>query len=237
MTLRSISRKLGLVRSWRTDTPPSGFSVTLEVAFRCNVRCVFCSRWSDPTDLSLDAIRDVARDMARLGSGYVSLTGGDPFVRSDIREIIDAFIDRAIPIHINTNGVLLRKYADFLRERAHGIRSITVSIDSPHPEVHDEIRGVAGTFRRAMAGMERIADVIPIDLACTLNQKNLHEIEEYAAFARTHGFDFRFQPLHDDSDNQLSPNQDGVEVEDESLDTVDLFRRPTGRRLPLRHPA
>jgi MoaA/NifB/PqqE/SkfB family radical SAM enzyme len=138
---RSIPRHLSLLRSCKDDGPAQGFSVTLEVAFRCNVRCVFCSRWSDPTDLSLETIEQVAEDMAALKAGYVSLTGGDPFVRADIRKIIDAFATRGVPIHINTNGVLLRKQAEFLISRAHAIRSITVSIDSPHPEVHDEIRG------------------------------------------------------------------------------------------------
>ena len=191
--------------------------MTLEVAFRCNVRCVFCSRWSDPTDLSLETIEQVAEDMATLKAGYVSLTGGDPFVRADIKKIIDAFASRGVPIHINTNGVLLRKQADFLISRADAIHSITVSIDSPHPEIHDEIRGVQGTFGRALAGMQAIREQIKVDLACTLNQKNFREIEEYTQFAREHGYEFRFQPLHDDGANKLSPNQEGVEVEQDEL--------------------
>jgi radical SAM protein with 4Fe4S-binding SPASM domain len=214
---KSIPRRLSLIRSWNKDGTAPGFSVTLELAFRCNVRCVFCSRWSDPTDLGLEAIEGIAEDMAALGAGYVSLTGGDPFVRRDIREIVDAFARRSVPIHINTNGVVLNKFADFLLSRATSIRGITVSIDSPHADVHDEIRGVGGTFRRALAGMERIRHAIPVSLACTLNQKNLHEIEEYALFAVEHGFAFRFQPLHDDGENQLAPNQEGVEVAADGL--------------------
>jgi radical SAM protein with 4Fe4S-binding SPASM domain len=214
---KSIPRRLSLLRSWHGGGPARGFSVTLEVAFRCNVRCVFCSRWSDPTDLSLDAIRDVAEDMATLGAGYVSLTGGDPFVRRDIREIIDAFAERSVTIHINTNGVVLTKFAEFLISRSRAIRGITVSIDSPHAVVHDEIRGVRGTFDRALAGMARIRQAIPVSLACTLNQKNLHEMEEYAEFAARHGYPFRFQPLHDDGENQLAPHEEGVEVEHAAL--------------------
>jgi MoaA/NifB/PqqE/SkfB family radical SAM enzyme len=132
------------------------------------------------TDLSLEVIEQVAQDMAALKAGYVSLIGGDPFVRADIKQIIDAFAERGVPIHINTNGVLLRKQAEFLISRAHAIRSITVSIDSAHAEIHDEIRGVKGTFGRALAGMEAIGEQIEVDLACTLNQKNFHEIEESA---------------------------------------------------------
>lgn len=210
-------RHLSLARSIRGDGPARGYSVTLEVAFRCNVRCVFCSRWSDPTDLKLDTIREIAEDMAGTGAGYVSITGGDPFVRRDIREIIDAFAERGVPIHINTNGVVLKKFAGFLRSRASAFVGITVSIDSPVAAVHDEIRGVAGTFERAMAGIESIRDVIPVSLACTLNQKNLHEIEDYHRFARRHRLPYRFQPLHEDVDNLLTPNQDGVSVEEDDL--------------------
>lgn len=217
MDRKSLPNYASLVRSWSGDGPARGFSVTLEVAFRCNVRCVFCSRWSDPTDLSLEAIRAVAEDMASLRAGYVSLTGGDPFVRRDIREIIDAFAERSVPVHINTNGVVLTKFSEFLVSRAEAVRSITVSIDSPHPEVHDEIRGVDGTFRRALEGMESIRHAIPVSLACTLNQKNLHEIEEYARFAAKLGYPFRFQPLHDDGENQLAPHEDGVAVENDAI--------------------
>ena len=87
MNASSLSRHASLLGSWYGDKPATGFSVTIEVALRCNVRCVFCSRWSDPTNLDLGIIGDIAEDMAELGAGYVSLSGGDPFVRSDIEEI------------------------------------------------------------------------------------------------------------------------------------------------------
>ena len=230
MNHKSLQRYVSLLRSWRGDRPASGYSVTLEVAFRCNVRCVFCSRWDDPTDLDLETICGIAEDMSATRAAYVSLTGGDPFVRSDIKEIIDAFATRSVPIHINTNGVLLRKYADFLKSRAAAFVGITVSIDSPEAAVHDEIRGVAGTFRRALLGMDLLRDHIPLSLACTLNQKNLHEIESYTAFARDLGYDFRFQPLHDDGANQLSPNQEGVAVHSDGLEG--LTERLESTHLP-----
>ena len=113
--------------------------------------------------------------------------------------------------------MLLKRHADFLRERASALIGVTVSIDSPEPAVHDEIRGVEGTFGRAMAGIEAIRESVPVSLACTLNQRNMHEIETYHRFAREHDLPYRFQPLHDDGANQLAPNEDGVAVEDESL--------------------
>lgn len=192
--------------------------MTLELAYRCNLRCVFCSRWNELDDLSLESITQIAEDMATLRADYVSLSGGDPFVRTDIKEIIETFVKQNVPIHINTNGVLLRRYSEFLKSRADSIIGITVSMDSITPEGHDEIRGVEGTFRKAMAGMESVRDSIPVSLACTLNQINLHEIETYSKFAREHDYPFRFQPLHDDSENQLSPNQEGVTVEEDQLD-------------------
>lgn len=218
MKFRTLPNTASLIRSWYTGRHASGFSVTLEVAFRCNVRCVFCSRWDDPNDLELSVIREIADDMREMKADYVSLTGGDPFVRKDIREIIDIFVDRGVPIHINTNGVLLRRYADFLLERSRSIVGITVSIDSADPHTHDEIRGVTGTFDKAIAGIERIRNGIPVSIACTLNQRNLGEIEQFDRFCKEKGYDYRFQPLHEDGSNQLTPNQDGVAVEDAALE-------------------
>ncbi|MCD4750115.1 MAG: radical SAM protein [Thermoanaerobaculales bacterium] len=215
-----LKKFLGLVElhnSWRSGELIRGFSVTLELAFRCNLRCVFCSRWNDPEDLSLEVIEQVAADMSQLDAGYVSLTGGEPFVRKDIKEIIEVFEDAGIPIHINTNGVLLGRFADYLRSKADSFIGITVSLDSSEAELHDEIRGVEGAFRKAIAGIEAVRESIPVSIACTLNHRNLGEIETFAEFARSHGYSFRFQPLHNDGDNQLSPNEEGVDVEASSL--------------------
>ena len=217
MVLKKVLGVADLHRSWKSGKLIRGFSVTLELAFRCNLRCVFCSRWNDPEDLSLQVIEQVAEDMSELGAGYVSLTGGEPFVRKDIKEIIEAFEKAGVPIHINTNGVLLHRYAGYLRSKADSLMGVTVSLDSGEAEHHDEIRGVEGTFRKAITGIEAIRDAIPVSIACTLNQKNLGEIETFAEFARSRGYRFRFQPLHDDGDNQLSPNENGVEIEASSL--------------------
>ena len=217
----TAGRFASLLHSWYRNRPARGFSVTLELLHRCNVRCVFCSRWDDPDNLGLETIEAIAEDMTALGAAYVSLSGGDPLVRSDFPDIVRLFVDRRIPVHINTNGVLLAKYAPFLKSVAASIAGITVSIDSHDPEVHDRIRGMPGTFRRAFAGMEALRGTVPLSLACTLTEMNRDGIDAYARFARELGFDYRFQPVHDDGANKLSPNQEGVEVVSESTGGLD----------------
>ena len=132
MNLDSLGRLASLYRSWYGNRVARGFSVTLELAHRCNVRCVFCTRWDDPENLELDTIREIAADMAGLGASYVSLSGGDPLIRSDITEIVQTFVDRAVPVHINTNGVLLKqnclvaRRSNRLRPQISGLETIPV---------------------------------------------------------------------------------------------------------------
>ena len=157
--LESIPRRLSLLRSWSGDSPARGFSVTLEVAFRCNVRCVFCSRWSDPTDLETRRpSRAWPRTWPRSTPSYVSLTGGDPFVRRDIREIIDAFARNDPSRSTSTpTGWCWHK----LRRLPGVSRAKRRSAASPYrstrrtPRCTTRSAGSRARSRRALAGMDR----------------------------------------------------------------------------------
>jgi MoaA/NifB/PqqE/SkfB family radical SAM enzyme len=122
------------------------------------------------------------------------ITGGEPLVYPQILGLLEAARQRRFHIHLQTNGVLLAGVADDLVSL--GVSMVTVSLDGP-PEVHDYIRGVKGSFRRAAAGFQALAEArhrrsspFPfLCLRCTISKDNLDRLEDLVPLARELGAD------------------------------------------------
>ncbi len=145
----------------------------LEVTSACNARCVTCFNWQK-TDyksekrLPLDVLDRVSSSLGSLL--WFSLTGGEPFLRDDLDEVIRIF-ERNRPqyLTIPTNGLLPRRIEEMTgRMLEHHRRSlvIAVSIDGVG-ELHDKIRGVPGNFEKCLETFRRLE-------ALAATRKNLH---------------------------------------------------------------
>ncbi|MEX1245664.1 MAG: radical SAM protein [Thermoanaerobaculia bacterium] len=165
----------------RPETLPMPTFVQLRVTNLCNLRCKMCGQWGDTgifregshagaSDGSLERARiqeliglkrqlsleDYARllDEVAPAQPIISLFGGEPFLYPDIVPLIREIKRRGLTCTVITNGGRLEALARDLVEI--GIDSIAVSIDGP-PEVHDRIRGRAGSFEKAAAGIRAVA--------------------------------------------------------------------------------
>jgi MoaA/NifB/PqqE/SkfB family radical SAM enzyme len=131
--------------------------VSLAVTWRCNLRCRMCNIWRrDPGGDELTAAE--VDDFFRRADGFrwVGFTGGEPFLRADLPELVDAAVARCRgldAVHANTNGQLREPVVALLehaRRRHPRVAAVlTVSVDGP-PAVHDAIRGRDGAWRRAV---------------------------------------------------------------------------------------
>lgn len=126
--------------------------VTFFVTWACNHRCVFCDVWKKtPEDeMSVVEIEKIFKQLKKLD--VLRITGGEPYTRSDLSEIIniiDAVNDPTM-IHITTNGINTRRIIKSL-ETLNNVSKvhIKVSIDDIG-EKHDDIRGVSGAYEKAI---------------------------------------------------------------------------------------
>ena len=125
------------------------------VTSRCNLRCRHCfylDELNRHDEMSLEEIGRVAEGLHPLS--FVRLTGGDPFLRKDLPEIISLFHTRAgvRRMGIITNGTRPEK-TGALVDRIYALTpevvlDIGVSVDGLE-ETHDDLRGLMGSFARA----------------------------------------------------------------------------------------
>lgn len=142
-------------------TPRSPATVHVEITRNCNLRCRMCDIWRSRTEeLTTEKWKIIAEQLGKLGVKAVGITGGEPMLRKDISEIIRAFKEHGMIVHLNTNGTIPNTAQ---RLKSSGIDSVTVSIDFYGKE-HDKNRGVPGTFDKAVqtlrdlkkAGIKRV---------------------------------------------------------------------------------
>jgi MoaA/NifB/PqqE/SkfB family radical SAM enzyme len=130
-------------------------NLTLSVSYRCNSRCKTCNVYTkDANELSLEEWRKV---FAGLGQSpfWVTISGGEPFLRSDLSEVVRSLYDQCRPaiVNIPTNGLLTNRIPKTVQEIAEHCSTaqvvINVSIDEIG-EKHDAIRGVHGNYEKAV---------------------------------------------------------------------------------------
>lgn len=130
------------------------FSVTS----RCNARCKMCIYWDrlnkSAAELKLSEIESICQKAGDL-VGCI-LTGGEPFLRSDLDEIAYLFAryNRVKLIHISTMGYASKKIAEIAERMVRKCKDSTVTVDLSIDGVgshHDAIRGVRGLFERVIA--------------------------------------------------------------------------------------
>lgn len=140
------------------------FSIVISVSFRCNSRCRTCDVWRKPSDdLS---VQEWARIFQSLGRApyYVTFTGGEPFLRPDLADLVIAAYEHMAPgyITIPTNGLLTRRVVEQTERICQACPETTIGINLSLDgvgEEHDDIRGVPGNWQRALETWQGLKEV------------------------------------------------------------------------------
>ena len=155
---------------------------------RCNLRCIYCmpeggvERVGHEQVLRFDEIERLVRIAAEMGITRVRLTGGEPLVRKGVVDLVRSL--QGIPgirdVSMTTNGILLARFAEDLREA--GLRRVNISLDSLDADQYRAITRV-GNLSDVMEGIEAALRVgfNPVKLnAVAVRSLN----QDYLAFAK-----------------------------------------------------
>ena len=169
--------------------------LTFFVTSRCNLTCKHCFYWKElnrpEQELSLEEIENISSHLGHLL--VLALTGGEPFLRKDLVEIMQIF-DRntqAKVIYVITNGFNPGLIEGSVRRACLSLSNrliVQVSIDGFEAE-HDKIRGFSGSFRRAVETFRRLKALkaefsnLGVGIVSTYNALNQDTFEDFLRFA------------------------------------------------------
>ncbi len=177
--------------------------IVLAVTYRCNSRCRMCSIWkiNDHSDeISPDVLKNLPLDLETL-----NLSGGEPFLRADLSEMIKIAKKTCpnISITISSNGFATDLIIERMKEILKIDRNISVAISIDGiGEKHNEIRGIPGGFDRAINTVKRLKEmgVKKLRLAFTAADYNFQELPAVYQLSRELGVEMTLAAVHS-SDN------------------------------------
>ncbi len=177
----------------------------ISVTDRCNFRCPYCM----PAEifgeayeflpreeiLTFEEIARLTRLFAEFGVSKARITGGEPLLRTELRELIGqiAAVDGITDVTLTTNGYLLAQQAQELKDS--GLHRITVSLDSIDDEVFKQMNGRGFGTRRVLHSIQRAAEVglTPVKINAVVQRGvNDHTIVDLARHFKGTGHIVRF---------------------------------------------
>lgn len=194
--------KEGITRAFSDWSRPR--HLILHVTSRCNSRCGMCFAWKrlnkENSDLNLSEFREISSSLP--GLIFLDLSGGEPFLRDDLPEILNTFQKDSPDALVNlpTNGFLPEKIE---KETSRILKTtllslcLNLSLDG-FAATHERIRGVKDGFAKAEETFHRLKKLkeknrrLSVKINTVISNQNFAELEEFARYVRQtmKGLDF-----------------------------------------------
>lgn len=166
---------------------------TVIVTYRCNARCTMCNRYKAPSkpeeELTIETINKLPQMY------FTNITGGEPFIRTDLKEIVGALQKKSDRIVISTNGFFTDRIIDLCRVYPNvGIR---ISIEGLE-NTNNEIRGLENGFERGYQTLLKLKEMGMKDIGfgMTVQDKNASDLVPLYELSNKLCMEFATASLH-----------------------------------------
>lgn len=166
---------------------------TVIVTYRCNARCNMCSRYKRPSspdeEISLETIKKLPPMY------FTNITGGEPFIRTDLKDIVRELYKKSDRIVISTNGFFTDRIIDLCKEFPNvGIR---ISIEGLE-ETNNAIRGLEDGFNRGYTTLKKLVEMRHPDVGfgMTVQDANAKDLVPLYELSNELGMEFATASLH-----------------------------------------
>ena len=205
-------------------------SVMLELTYNCSERCIHCYNSGasrnecevslrNRKEMSLDDYKKTIDELYGMGLYKVCLSGGDPFSKPHIWEIIDYIYSKDIAFDIYTNGQAIAENAD--RLAWYYPHLVGLSIYSALPEVHDRITRVKGSLDKTLSVAGQLSDLgVNMAFKCVVFRTNVKSYRTVKGLAGRYGAIPQFEiNLTDGVDGDVSVTKN-LGLPDEIMEIV-----------------
>jgi MoaA/NifB/PqqE/SkfB family radical SAM enzyme len=163
------------------------------VTYRCNARCNMCDCFHYPTRPEEEIPLSTLEKLPHMT--FANITGGEPFIRKDIEDIVDSVREKSDRVVISSNGFFADRILSLFKNRRDiGIR---LSIEGLQA-ANDRIRGLKDGFDRGLRTLLALADmgVKDIGFGMTVQEMNAGDLVHLYNLSALLGMEFATATLH-----------------------------------------
>lgn len=207
---------------------PRPTDASIILTYRCPMQCRMCNIWKYPTDKDEEITTNDLKTLPRLK--FINLTGGEPFVREDLTEIVEECYHHAPRIVISTSGWYEDRVVK-LAERFPKI-GIRISIEGLS-EKNDELRGRRGGFDKGLRTLLTLKSMglKDIGFGCTVSNNNSSDMLSLYRLSKELGMEFATAAFHN---SYYFHKEDNVITNKKEV--VENFERLIEEQLKESHP-
>lgn len=178
--------------------------IHFDLTYRCPLQCVHCylTNGKKRFECTTDKIKDILGQLADAGSLYLTLSGGEIFLRNDLLEIVAYARKLHFAVRLLTSGVLIDK------EKAKEIATchpemVAVSVYNLDASIHDAITRKRGSLAKTLNAIHALKEEsIPLKVSSVLMDRNIGGYRKVYEFAKELGAQFQ-------ADYRITPKTDG----------------------------
>ena len=166
---------------------------TVIVTYRCNAKCTMCNRYKVPSkpeeEISIETIKKLPEMY------FTNITGGEPFIRDDLKDIVRELLKKSDRIVISTNGFFTDRIVELCKEFPQvGIRISIKGLE----KTNNEIRGLDDGFNRGYTTLKKLVDMGMKDVGfgMTVQDRNAADLVPLYNISDELGMEFATASLH-----------------------------------------
>ena len=166
---------------------------TVIVTYRCNARCTMCNRYKAPSkpeeEISIETIKKLPKMY------FTNITGGEPFIREDLPEIVRELYKKSDRIVISTNGFFTDRIIKLCEEFPNvGIR---ISIEGLE-DTNNKIRGLDDGFNKGYSTLKKLVEMKHPDVGfgMTVQDANAKDLVPLYDLSNELNMEFATASLH-----------------------------------------
>ncbi len=166
---------------------------TVIVTYRCNARCSMCNRYKAPSRPDEEITVETIKKLPKMN--FVNVTGGEPFIRTDLEDIIRELYNKTDRVVISTNGFFTDRIISMCEKfPTLGIR---ISIEGLE-QTNNEIRGLPDGFNRGYTTLKKLVEMKHPDVGfgMTVQDKNAPDLVPLYKISNELGMEFATATLH-----------------------------------------
>jgi len=167
----------------------------LIITYRCNSKCHMCNTWQYPSKENEEFSHELV-DQLPDRIKFINITGGEPFLRDDLDNIIQVALTKTRRLVISTNGYFTKKIVKLTEKYGNRI-GIRISIEGL-PKTNDELRGMNDGFDRGFRTLITLYNmgIKDIGFGMTVSDKNAKDMIALYHLANTIGLEFATATTH-----------------------------------------
>ena len=179
-------------------------SVMFELTYRCSEMCIHCynpgatrnngehSMRADRHELDIADYKRIIDELYEAGLIKVCISGGDPFSKEIVWDIIDYIYQKDLAIDVFTNGQRLGDSTERLAN--YYPRTVGVSIYSGVPEEHDFITRIPNSWNKSMSVVQQLSKLsVPLFMKCCVMRPNVKHYNEVVDLAKLYGAQIQYE--------------------------------------------